>query len=174
MPSAPSLFVCGDISEKRKKCRFIKETEFVRKNLKHITLSFFRLGVHNRWQQSPTEQAIDAISAIYRGDYNPQSYTHDIAMVKLAQSAVLNDAVNLAHLPGSSGSVAVGTNCIVTGMRVKRVTQLDYNGNHYYQGVHILVRYVITRVKKKPRKSAKMKSHLRNPIFITLFSRGFL
>ena len=85
----------------------------------------FRLGVHDRTQQSPTEQQLYAISGITHGSYNPSaSSTHDIAMLKLQRSVQLNDAVNLACLPGSSGSVAVGTDCWVTGMSDEKVTKL--------------------------------------------------
>ena len=85
----------------------------------------FSLGIHYMFQQSPTEQQFYATRVISHPSYNAgASSTHDIAMLKLDRSVELNDAVNLACLPGLSESVAVGTDCWVTGMSDEKVTQL--------------------------------------------------
>ena len=48
---------------------------------------------------------------------------HDISLLKLRKPAQLNRAVNLACLPGSSGSVSDGKMCWVTG-----IANEDLNG----------------------------------------------
>ena len=45
----------------------------------------------------------------------PYGMANDISLLKLRKPAQLNRAVNLACLPGSSGSVAAGKMCWVTG-----------------------------------------------------------
>ena len=45
----------------------------------------------------------------------PYGLANDIAVLKLRNGAQLNQAVNLACLPGSSGKVADGKMCWVTG-----------------------------------------------------------
>ena len=86
-----------------------------------VTLSSFRLGVRNRSRPSPTEQKTHVTEAYWNG-YKPLSNSHDIIMMKLARSVQLNNAVNLVSLPTSSGSVAIGTDCMVAGINDEKVT----------------------------------------------------
>lgn len=46
----------------------------------------------------------------------PYGLAHDIALIKLRGPAKINKAVNLACLPGSSGTVSDGKMCWVTGI----------------------------------------------------------
>lgn len=48
----------------------------------------------------------------------PVNLAHDIAMLKLRKPAQINRAVNLACLPASSGQVADGKMCWVTGKEI--------------------------------------------------------
>ena len=97
--------------------------------LNHVTLSFFRLGIHDRTVQGPNEQrqevAVDATHVFKHNSYNPRTYSHDIAMLKLPMNFQLNNHVNVIQLPGlNAGNVAAGTNCMVIGMNDETVTQL--------------------------------------------------
>lgn len=51
---------------------------------------------------------------------------HDTAMLKLDRPAQIKSKVNLACLPGSSGSVSEGKRCWITGMWQSRY-QLQMN-----------------------------------------------
>ena len=46
----------------------------------------------------------------------PYGLAHDIALIKLRKPAKINNAVNLACLPGSRGTVSDGKMCWVTGI----------------------------------------------------------
>lgn len=75
-----------------------------------------RLGAHHVSQSMGTEQDIGLSKIIVHNSYRrPSRYAHDIALLKLSRPAVLNKAINLACLPGSSGYVQVGKRCWVTG-----------------------------------------------------------
>ena len=75
-----------------------------------------RLGAHFRTSNVGTEQDMEVERIISHQSYKqPYGYAHDIAMLKLRKPAQINRAVNLACLPGSSGKVADGKNCWVTG-----------------------------------------------------------
>ena len=82
-----------------------------------IVVQFFRMGAHKRTGSVGTEQDFTVERIINHHSYKrPYGLAHDIAMLKLRKSAVLNRAVNLACLPGSGGSVADGKTCWVTGI----------------------------------------------------------
>lgn len=79
-------------------------------------LSIFRLGAHKRKQSVGTEQLMEIEKIISHQSYRrPYGMAHDIAMIKLAKPARIGKYVNLACMPGSSGSVADGKECWVTG-----------------------------------------------------------
>ena len=91
-------------------------------NVKKISLrlrkitSCFRLGAHYRTSTIGTEQDLEVQKIIIHQSYKrPYGLANDIAMLKLRNGARLNQAVNLACLPGSSGKVADGKMCWVTG-----------------------------------------------------------
>ena len=48
----------------------------------------------------------------------PYGMAHDISLLKLRKSAQINQAVNLACLPESSGEVSDGKMCWVTGNNI--------------------------------------------------------
>lgn len=78
--------------------------------------SIFRLGAHKRKQSVGTEQLMEIEKIISHQSYRrPYGMAHDIAMIKLAKPARIGKYVNLACMPGSSGSVADGKECWVTG-----------------------------------------------------------
>ena len=87
------------------------------------TLSFFRLGAHYFNQELPGEQSFYPAKYIPHPRYDPNSYTHDIAMLKLPRPATIDDQVQLACLPGSFGEVETGKMCWVTGMSDKNVNE---------------------------------------------------
>ena len=75
-----------------------------------------RLGAHYRKGNVGTEQDFEIEKIISHSSYrSPFGMAHDIAMLKLKKPAQLNRAVNLACLPSSSGKVADGKRCWVTG-----------------------------------------------------------
>ncbi|KAK2570101.1 CUB and peptidase domain-containing protein 1 [Acropora cervicornis] len=75
-----------------------------------------RLGAHYRTSNVGTEQDFDVERIVDHHSYKkPDGMANDISLLKLRKPAQLNRAVNLACLPGSSGSVAAGKMCWVTG-----------------------------------------------------------
>ena len=63
-----------------------------------------------------TEQDFDVERIVDHHSYKkPYGMANDISLLKLRNPAQLNRAVNLACLPGSSGNVADGKMCWVTG-----------------------------------------------------------
>ena len=78
-----------------------------------------RLGAHFRNGNVGTEQDFEVEKIISHQSYNsPVGLAHDIAMLKLKNQASLDDAVNLACFPESSGSVPDGKMCWVTGKKL--------------------------------------------------------
>ena len=121
MASAPSLFTLRYFT-KDKKMPFSQESV---QNLNHETLSyFFRLGLRNIFQQSPTVQIIAASHYFVHPDFNKgRPISNDIGLLKLKEPAQLNYAVNLILLPPWDDDVEPGTMCWVTGMSDETVTQ---------------------------------------------------
>ncbi|XP_068716508.1 trypsin-like [Montipora foliosa] len=76
-----------------------------------------RLGAHYRkGNGAGTEQDFYVERIVNHHSYKrPYGMAHDISLLKLSSPAQLNRAVNLACLPGSTGSVADGKMCWVTG-----------------------------------------------------------
>lgn len=90
-------------------------------------VSFSRLGAHykngNKGQVIGVEKIIN-----HESFHNPFRYAHDISLLKLSRPAVLARDVNLACLPVSHGSVAVGKHCWVTGRLKRRLLVPCYCG----------------------------------------------
>lgn len=83
-------------------------------NKSYYVMLFVRLGAH--YKNGNSGQVISVTKIInHERFHNPFSYAHDISLLKLSRPAVLNKAVNLACVPNSYGSVAVGKRCWVTG-----------------------------------------------------------
>ena len=82
-----------------------------------LMMMLCRLGAHYRSRQEGTEQDFKVERIISHHSYKrPAGMAHDIAKLKLERPAKINMRVNLACLPGSSGSVSDGMRCWVTGI----------------------------------------------------------
>ncbi|XP_073433042.1 chymotrypsin-like elastase family member 1 [Dendrobates tinctorius] len=75
------------------------------------------LGDHNLYQSDGTEQVIGVDKVIYhsRWDANNLAAGFDIAVLRLAAHAVLNQVVQLAYLPGDGAILPNDHPCVVTG-----------------------------------------------------------
>jgi len=77
-----------------------------------------KMGAHYKYGASlGTEQVIDVEKIVLHPSYHkPVRYAHDIALIKLANPAILNKAVGLACLPSDSVAGFVpGKRCWITG-----------------------------------------------------------
>ena len=76
------------------------------------------MGAHYKYGSSVgTEQRLEVEKIILHPSYHkPRRYAHDIALIKLARPAILNNAVGLACLPsGDVTGFVPGKNCWITG-----------------------------------------------------------
>uniref|UniRef100_A0A8C5LXD5 pancreatic elastase n=1 Tax=Leptobrachium leishanense TaxID=445787 RepID=A0A8C5LXD5_9ANUR len=74
------------------------------------------LGEHHLFQNEGTEQAISVDKVIYHAKWNPIfALNHDIAVLRLATNAVLNNAVQLAKLPSPGVMLSNEYPCLITG-----------------------------------------------------------
>lgn len=81
---------------------------------------YCRLGAHRRRGDVGTEQDFQITRMISHESYRkPYGIAHDIALLKLHKPAMINRNVGLACLPPSSGSVADGKHCWVSGNNTK-------------------------------------------------------
>ncbi|KAM4794897.1 chymotrypsin-like elastase family member 1 [Rhinophrynus dorsalis] len=75
------------------------------------------LGDHNLYQNDNTEQYISVQKVVYHKRWNTNNVAggYDIAVLRLASSAVLNSFVQLAKLPSAGVVLANSHDCTVTG-----------------------------------------------------------
>ncbi|NWR82203.1 TRY2 protein, partial [Centropus unirufus] len=72
-----------------------------------------QLGKHNLALSESTQQFINSVRVIRHPDYSSASLDNDIMLIKLAEPAELNRAVQTIPLPTSC--VATGTTCLISG-----------------------------------------------------------
>ncbi|KFV96729.1 Trypsin, partial [Eurypyga helias] len=72
-----------------------------------------QLGKHNLALTESTEQLINSAKVIRHSGYSSATLDNDIMLIKLAQPAQLNRAVQTVPLPTSC--VATGTTCLISG-----------------------------------------------------------
>ena len=97
-------------------------------------VQFCRLGAHYRTGNVGTEQDIQVERIINHHSYKrPYGMAHDISLLKLRRPAQINRAVNLACLPGSSGSVQDGKMCWVTGRNIANTPRWAFAVLHLLQ-----------------------------------------
>ncbi|XP_063284122.1 chymotrypsin-like elastase family member 1 isoform X2 [Pelobates fuscus] len=75
------------------------------------------LGDHNIYESEPTRQVISVDKVISHAQWNTNDVSagYDVAVIRLATNAVLNNAVQLAQLPESNVILANNHPCTVTG-----------------------------------------------------------
>ncbi|XP_063284128.1 chymotrypsin-like elastase family member 1 [Pelobates fuscus] len=83
------------------------------------------LGEYHLYQKDGTEQVISVDKVIYHASWNTNNIGkgYDIAVLRLASNAVLNEAVQLANLPSADVILSNDHPCTVTGWG-----DLDSNG----------------------------------------------
>ena len=81
-------------------------------------LSFIRVGEHDFNSIDGDEEDIVVERIFKHPSYNQQTVDNDIAVLKLSRAAKFGKYVGPVCLPQQGSSVAVGTNCYITGDRV--------------------------------------------------------
>jgi len=74
-----------------------------------------RLGEHNLNGDDKTEQEINIAAVMIHGGYNQITTNNDVALIRLAERAKINDHVNTICLPKMSDFLSAGTRCKITG-----------------------------------------------------------
>ena len=77
--------------------------------------TFCFLGEHNLNGDDKTEQEINIAAIMIHGGYNQITTNNDIALIRLAEKAKINDHVNTICLPKMSDFLSAGTRCKITG-----------------------------------------------------------
>ncbi|XP_066304145.1 trypsin-like isoform X2 [Branchiostoma lanceolatum] len=73
------------------------------------------LGEHSIQTEESYEQRIELAEVIFHDDYDPKTKRNDIALLRLAEPARLNQRVSPACLPEEDVNVGSGSTCVVTG-----------------------------------------------------------
>jgi len=80
---------------------------------------FIRMGAHYRLSGSVgTEQDVDITEIIVHENYNPNTYRHDIALLRLAQPVLIGQGVDTVCLPDTNYPLPLddpGKKCYITG-----------------------------------------------------------
>ena len=84
-------------------------------NEKFELLCFYSLGEHNLNGDDKTEQEINVAAVFIHGGYNQITTDNDIALIRLAKTATINDHVNTICLPEATDLISAGTRCKITG-----------------------------------------------------------
>nr|XP_060639943.1 mast cell protease 1A-like [Anolis sagrei ordinatus] len=73
------------------------------------------LGAHDLNVIEDSQQVIGVRSYHKHPEYNRESYSHDILLLKLEFKATLNEYVQIVPLPKSGGDLPAGTTCNIAG-----------------------------------------------------------
>ncbi|XP_065072372.1 CUB and peptidase domain-containing protein 2-like [Rhopilema esculentum] len=74
-----------------------------------------RLGEHNLNGDDDTEQEFNVSAVMIHGGYDQITNDNDIALLRLATKATINDHVNTICLPKITDLISAGTRCKITG-----------------------------------------------------------
>ncbi|XP_051495650.1 mast cell protease 1A-like [Apus apus] len=73
------------------------------------------LGAHNIHEPETTQQVRGVVRYHLHPEYNPETVSNDIMLLKLTTKATLNDYVKTIPLPKSSSDLPTGTKCSIAG-----------------------------------------------------------
>ncbi|KFP36606.1 Duodenase-1, partial [Chlamydotis macqueenii] len=73
------------------------------------------LGAHNILEPETTQQVRGVLRYYPHPDYNPNTWSNDIMLLKLTAKATLNGYVKTIPLPKTSSDLCTGTKCSVAG-----------------------------------------------------------
>nr|XP_002124963.1 chymotrypsin B-like [Ciona intestinalis] len=76
------------------------------------------LGMHDKTLPESSRQLIDVVAVYVHPQYDNPDRSHDVAMVKMATPAILNDQVSLACEAHEGWEFPPGMECVVTGWGV--------------------------------------------------------
>lgn len=106
---------------------------------------FVLAGEHDFSVNSGNEQLIAASQLIEHEHYDGQTFTNDIALIKVSAPLVFNDFVQTISMPAQMELVSAGTNCTTTGWGttteggsipdILRKVSWDYRGKLIVVGV---------------------------------------
>nr|XP_009484277.1 PREDICTED: cathepsin G-like [Pelecanus crispus] len=73
------------------------------------------LGAHNVYQRERTQQKREVLQYHQHPEYNHDTFSNDIMLLKLTEKATLNAYVKTIPLPKTSSGLSAGTRCSIAG-----------------------------------------------------------